>query len=63
MLRLGMLKAGFKDCAGIRLRRLPSLQKAIELQGTLVLARYECGMILAEMGELERPLSALNKCW
>ncbi len=39
---------------------LISLKKAIELQGNLVLARYECGMILAEIGELEAALECFE---
>ena len=39
---------------------LISLKKAIELQGNLVLARYECGMILAEIGELKAALECFE---
>ena len=40
---------------------LSSLKKALELQGNLVLARYECGMILAETGELPAALECFEK--
>ncbi len=40
---------------------LLSLKKALELQGSLVLARYECGMILAETGELSAALECFEK--
>lgn len=39
---------------------LTSLKKALELQGNLVLARYECGMILAETGELKAALECFE---
>ena len=40
---------------------LVSLKKALELQGNLVLARYECGMILAETGELQAALDCFEE--
>lgn len=46
---------------GKKIEALTSLKKAIELQGTLVLARYECGMILAEMGELQAALECFEQ--
>jgi tetratricopeptide (TPR) repeat protein len=39
---------------------LVSLNKALELQGNLVLAKYECGMILAETGELKAALACFE---
>ncbi len=40
---------------------LSSLKKALEIQGNLVLARYECGMILAELGRLDAALGCFEK--
>jgi tetratricopeptide (TPR) repeat protein len=45
---------------GKRNEALISLQKALELQGNLILARYECGMILAEIGELKAALECFE---
>lgn len=54
-------KGRIQRLRGHKVEALASLKKAIELQGTLVLARYECGMILAEMGELEAALECFEQ--
>ena len=54
-------KGRIQRLRGNKVEALASLKKAIELQGTLVLARYECGMILAEMGELEAALECFEQ--
>ena len=54
-------KGRIQRLRGHKVEALASLKKAIELQGTLVLARYECGMILAEMGELEVALECFEQ--
>ena len=45
---------------GKKKEALQSLEKALMIQGNLVLARYECGMILAEMGELQASLDCFE---
>lgn len=54
-------KGRIQRLRGDKIEALTSLKKAIELQGTLVLARYECGMILAEMGELKAALECFEQ--
>lgn len=46
---------------GKKIEALTSLKKALELQENLVLARYECGMTLAELGELPAALKCFEE--
>ena len=45
---------------GKKREALESLEKALELQSNLVLARYECGMVLADLGELHAALECFE---
>ncbi|YCM45910.1 tetratricopeptide repeat protein [Verrucomicrobiaceae bacterium 227] len=45
---------------GKKSEALEALEKALSLQGNLVLARYECGMILAETGQLVAALKCFE---